>query len=131
MAKKLGLVLGIVFVLIGILGFMGTSLVGAEGTFETNTLHDLVHIITGLVFIFVAMKSVAKLGMVFKVFGIVYLLVAALGFMVGEGMVLGLLHVNGADNVLHLILGAVILFLGFKAGKSSGMSSSMPMGGNM
>ncbi len=128
MAKKLGLVLGIVFVLIGLLGFLKMSLVGPEGLFMTNTLHDLVHLITGLIFIFVAMKSVDSLGIVFKVFGIIYLVVAILGFMVGEGMVLGILNVNGADNVLHLILGVVILFFGFKFGKKE-MSSMPPMGG--
>ena len=133
MAKKLGLILGIVFVLVGILGFMGTGIVGPEGMFMTNTLHDLVHLVTGLVFIIVALKAVDSVGVVFKVFGIVYLLVAILGFMMvgenGMGSILGLLDVNSADNWLHLVLGVVILALGFKVGKKAMSASSMPMGG--
>ena len=51
MAKTLGWVFGIVFVLVGILGMAGTGLVGETGTFMTNTSHDVVHLVTGILFI--------------------------------------------------------------------------------
>jgi hypothetical protein len=59
-----------------------------------------------------------------KVFGIVYALVAIVGFVQGD-TVLSIISVNGADNVLHVVLAIVFLWLGFSKGSSS--SSSMPM----
>jgi len=133
MAKKIGLVLGVVFLFIGILGFVGTPIVGAEGILLTNTLLALVYVISGLIFIIVTLKATDSLGVVFKVFGMLYLIVAILGFFVigdsGTGMILGLIDVNGAGNIFHVILGVLILILSFKVGKGSRMSTGMPIGG--
>jgi hypothetical protein len=124
MAKKLGLVLGIVFLLVGILGFVNNPLVGSvDSLFATNTVHDLVHVITGLLFIFVALKNTSKVGITLKVFGVVYLLVAILGFLAvdatGQGEVLGFLTVNSADNWLHVVLAIVVFAGGVLAGKEA------------
>ena len=53
--------------------------------------------------------------MFFKIFGIVYALVAVLGFMKGNGLVLGMISNNTADTWLHVVLAVVMLFLGFGA----------------
>jgi hypothetical protein len=124
MAKKLGLVLGIVFLLVGVLGFVNNPLVGSlDSLFATNTAHDLVHVITGLLFIFIALKNTAKIGITLKVFGVVYLLVAILGFLAvdatGQGTVLGFLALNSADNWLHVVLAIVVFAGGVLAGKES------------
>lgn len=126
MAKKIGLTLGIVFLLLGILGFVNNPLVGStDSLFATNTAHDIVHVITGLLFIFVALKNTAKVGITLKIFGIVYLLVAILGFLAvdatGAGTVLGFLTVNSADNWLHVVLAIVVFAGGVLAGKESSM----------
>lgn len=131
MAKKIGLLFGIVFVLVALLGFMGTGIVGDMGVFHTDMMHNVVHLIVGLVFIFVALKAADSMGMTMKIFGAIYLILAVLGFLMvgsGTGSLLGLIEINGADNYLHLVLGIVILFFGMKAGKGSSMSSSS-MGG--
>jgi hypothetical protein len=49
----------------------------------------------------------------FRVFGVVYALVAALGFYVGNGMLLGLVSNNMADVWLHVAVAAASLALGF------------------
>ena len=130
MAKKTGWVLGIIFILAGVLGFMGTSFIGDMGTFHTNTLLSVVHVVTGLIFILVAAKSADSMGKTCKILGIIYIIIALLGFFVigddGMGAVLGFLHVNGATNILHIVLGIVALALGFKSGRGSSMPS---MGG--
>jgi hypothetical protein len=47
---------------------------------------------------------------------VVYLLVAVLGFLVvdetGKGMILNLVAINKADNLLHLVLGVVLIGAG-------------------
>jgi len=114
MAKTLALVFGIVFVVVGLLGFVGgLGIVGPLGIFQTNTLHDLVHLVSGLVFLAVAFWAPAKSSTTLVIFGIVYLLVTVLGF----AGTLGFLSVNTADNYLHLLLGVVILIAGLSTRK--------------
>lgn len=124
MAKKLGLVIGIVFLLLGILGFINNPLVGSlESIFATNTAHDIVHVVTGLLFIIIALKNTAKVGITLKIFGVIYLLVAILGFLAvdatGSGTVLGVLAVNTADNWLHVVLAIVVFAAGVLAAKET------------
>lgn len=113
MAKKIALLLGIVFVLVGLLGFVPNPIVGMAGIFETDMLHNLVHILFGIILIVAAKKGAAMLWL--KVLGVVYLLLAILGFlMVPEGgMLLGLVHANAADHWLHVVLGIVLVLAGF------------------
>ena len=48
-----------------------------------------------------------------KIIGAVYGLVTILGLIVGPGMLLGIVHINAADNWLHVFLTIVILGAGF------------------
>ncbi len=133
MAKKLAMIFGVVFVLVGLLGFINNPIVGAEGIFNTNMLHNIAHLLIGIVLILVAKKeSTAVLWM--KIFGAVYLLLAVLGFMVvskGGDMILNLVAVNAADNWLHVVLGVVLLIVGFMAGKSTTQGPAMNSSSNM
>ncbi len=133
MAKKLAMIFGVVFVLVGLLGFINNPIVGAEGIFNTNMLHNIAHLLIGIVLILVAKKeSTAVLWM--KIFGAVYLLLAVLGFMVvskGGDMILNLVSTNAADNWLHVVLGVVLLIVGFMAGKSTTQGPAMNSSSNM
>lgn len=115
------MVFGVVFLVIGVLGFVPgiTSNGHLLGIFEVDTLHNIIHVLTGVLAL-VFMKKNAK--MFFKVFGVVYLLVTILGFVM-SGDILGLMMVNTADNLLHLVVSAVALWLGFR--KEGAMA--MPM----
>jgi hypothetical protein len=46
----------------------------------------------------------------FTVFGLIYFIVAIVGFFNNGNLFI--MHVNLADNILHLVLGVVFLFLG-------------------
>lgn len=111
-ATTLARIFGVVFVAIGVLGFVpGITTDGSLlGIFEVNALHNLIHIITGVAALAMAGSS-AK--MFFKVFGVVYLLVTIIGFLQGD-TVLGLIGVNMADNLLHLVIAGAALYFGFK-----------------
>jgi hypothetical protein len=128
MAKTFALIFGAVFVLVGLLGFIGSPIVGMEGIFKTNTLHDIVHLLIGVVLLLVAMKAPAASAKWLKIFGAIYLVLAVLGLVMipAGGDLLGLVTMNTADHWLHVVLGIVLLLVGFTAGKQgSAPSSSM------
>jgi hypothetical protein len=119
MAKKLAVIFGIIFVIVGILGFVPNPLVGATGTFMTDTIHNIVHLLIGVVLL-IAAKSASASTMWLKIFGVVYLLLFIDG-LIQPDKLLGFIMANGADTWLHLVLGIVLLGAGFMGGKS-GMS---------
>ena len=111
MTAKMGaLVLGVVFVLVGMAGFFPNPLVGPTGIFVTNPMHDYVHIGSGAVLILAGLTSFAKPGLLLV--GVIYAAVAALGFVMQEEMLFGLIHVNDADRYLHVGLALVLLAAG-------------------
>jgi len=126
MIKNLAWVFGIVFVVAGVLGWVPGITSGGLllGIFEVDTVHNIVHLATGLVFIWGAMASSATNSMVFKVVGVVYAIVAVVGLVQGD-TVLGLISTNMADHLLHVVLAVVILYIGFgMKGEKKMMSES-------
>jgi hypothetical protein len=121
MTNKILMTLGVVLILVGILGFFNDPILGI---FEVDTLHNIIHLASGILAVIFA-RNASQAMMFGKVFGIVYALVAIIGF-VQSDTVLNLITVNMADNVLHVVLAIVFLWIGFSKGGSSS-SSSMPM----
>ena len=109
--KKTAMILGWILLILGILGFISNPLVGANGLFVTDGVHNLIHLITGAILLWAAYKAMGNAAMWLKVFGIIYLLIAILGFF--SSSVLGMV-MNGADNWLHLVLAVIFLWVGFK-----------------
>lgn len=129
MVQKLAWVFGIVFVAIGVLGFVpgATSNGMLLGIFEVDGLHNAIHLLSGIAAIAAAWGSAAYARLYFKVFGVVYGLVTVVGFLQGD-TVLGLFMVNTADNLLHLVIAAAALWIGFgmkEEGTSMGMGSGV------
>lgn len=114
MVQKLAWIFGVVFVVIGVLGFVPgvTSNGMLFGIFEVDGLHSAIHLLSGIVAIAAAWGSAAYARLYFKVFGVVYGLVTIVGFLQGD-TVLGLFMVNTADNLLHLVIAAAALWIGF------------------
>lgn len=115
--KTASVIIGIIFIAVGLLGFFPNPIVGAnDAVFHTDVVHNMVHIISGILFLIIAFAAPAQAGLFLKVFGIVYLFLGVLGlFTIGsEGMteLLGFLPVNGADNYLHVGLGILIFLAG-------------------
>ncbi|MDB4992531.1 MAG: hypothetical protein JWL75_776 [Parcubacteria group bacterium] len=128
MAKKLAVVFGVIFVLVGILGFVSNPLVGPTGLFQTDTLHNLVHLLIGVILLVVAMSAPAASALWLKIFGVIYLVLTVLGFLLipSGGMLLGLVTMNTADHILHLVLGVVLIAASMMSNNSSS-SSTMAM----
>lgn len=117
--KTASAILGIIFIAVGILGFIDNPIIYDSDTaiFHADTLHNSVHLVSGVLFLIFALAAPASAGGFLKFFGFIYLLLGVLGLInigtSGMGKLLGFLHVNGADNLLHVGLGIVILLAGF------------------
>jgi hypothetical protein len=116
MIKTMANVFGVVFLLVGILGFVpGVTDNGhLLGVFHVNTAHNLVHIVSGIAALVAAGISYRAARNYFRIFGVIYALVAVLGFVTGgTEPLLGIIANNEADNWLHVAIAAVSLALGF------------------
>jgi hypothetical protein len=117
-AQWFAYLIGAILVVVGIIGFLadgsfdtGNGVTGDKllGLFEVNGIHNLIHIASGAFLLAVAPKrSTAKAGVL--AFGVIYGVVTIIGLIDGED-VLGLIPVNGLDNVLHIILTAGALLI--------------------
>jgi hypothetical protein len=112
LAQVYALTLGVVLVAVGVLGFIvepsfaiGDS--AQRGTliaFDINGWHNVVHVLSGVVGIALA-GTAAKARLFCIGYGVVYTLVAVLGFVVGDGgLLLSIIPINTADNLLHLAI---------------------------
>jgi len=120
-------VVGAVLVAAGIVGFFYSSAFGTPGNTElvfgllgVNGWHNLVHLATGALGLAV-MGSVASARTYALVLGVVYVALAIWGVIIGSGQsILGIVPINGPDDLLHLLLG----ILGVAAGVASARKAS-------
>jgi hypothetical protein len=117
MAKTIATILGVAFILVGIIGFVSPGFLGTH----LSTTHNLVHIISGAVALYFGLSASLSAARTFDiVFGIVYALLGVCGFALGSGpdrmfealSSLGL-HLGTMDHIVHILLGVVFLIGGF------------------
>src|SRR5205814_9544862 len=98
MAKTHAHLFGVVFLLIGILGFVPAVAPNEMllNIFHVNAAHIAVHLPTGIVALLAGMAGVGASKTFFKIFGVVYGLVAALVFVAADGTLLCLSSNNPA-----------------------------------
>ena len=114
MAKTIALLLGVGLVLLGVGGFVPNPIVGTDGMFITNQMHDFVHIGTGVVLIVAAVLGMSKLALLLV--GLAYGGLAAAGFVLKQEMLFGMINVSQNDTYLHIGLALVSLVSGFLFG---------------
>lgn len=120
MVRTFTMALGVVLLLVGVLGFVLVPTSGLLlGVFAVNGTHNIIHVVTGILAIAAAYGGQSRLFC--QIFGIVYLAVGALGLIAADanGMLLGLVHINMADNILHLLIGAGSAYFGFATQKTT------------
>ncbi len=121
-AKKAAITFGVIFALVGLMGLLGGfGLVGPNGVFATDTMHDWVHLGSGIVFLIVAFAAPAYSAMALMIFGVVYGLVAIMGLASGDDLVAGML-VNDADDGLHVVLALGTFIAGYLGRKTNLLS---------
>ncbi|MGC1177069.1 MAG: DUF4383 domain-containing protein [Candidatus Saccharimonadales bacterium] len=119
MIKNLAILFGVVFLLVGFLGFIpalspehSDGMRYLLGIFMVGGVHNIIHLLSGALALAGGMSSEKYAQLYFRVFGSVYALVTVVGF-IQKTTVLGIFHVNTADNFLHLVLAVAILGVGF------------------
>jgi Domain of unknown function (DUF4383) len=115
MLKIAATIFGAAFLIAGLLGFVPAAAPNGMlfGILHINAAHNIVHLLTGAVALFAAYSGVRASQLFFQVFGVIYGLVAILGFMAGDRHILGIIANNLADAWFHVIVAAVSLYLGF------------------
>jgi hypothetical protein len=116
MIKKVAMVFGVVFILIGVLGFVPGITTGDGlllGIFHVNAVHNIIHLLSGIVALAAGTSTERNSKMYFQIFGVVYALVAVLGFVYQGNDILGLVASNMADTFLHVLIAVVALYFGF------------------
>jgi hypothetical protein len=113
-AQVYALVIGATLTVAGIVGFFynasfgsgnGTSRDAVLGILDVNGWHNVVHIASGAVGLLVARSYGGSRAYALGL-GAVYLVVALLGFLAGDGgEIFSLVPVNTEDNFLHLLIG--------------------------
>lgn len=127
--RYFALIYGIVFLLVGIAGFVPglvTQMEGAAeqgvagshgylfGLFPVNFLHNLVHIAFGIAG-FVAYRTFSSARLYAKVVAISYAVLMVFGLIPGLNTLFGLVPLYGHDVWLHAVLAAVAAYFGFFA----------------
>jgi hypothetical protein len=112
MAKTVCKILGVVFLLVGVIGFVKSDLLGAHLT----TPHNVVHLASGAIALYLGFAGSLSAARAFcLVFGVVYLALGILGMAMGVApdrtWMVGPLHFGQADHGIHILLG-VIFFAG-------------------
>lgn len=115
MANKICTILGIVFLLVGVIGFVMPNLLGAH----LSLVHNVIHLVSGALALWLGVKGTPSAAKTFCiVFGAVYLLLGIAGFVAGSGdmrilaILPGQLELGTMDHAIHVLLGVVFLIGG-------------------
>ena len=127
MAKRICTILGIGFLLVGIIGFFARDFLGTH----LSITHTIIHLASGAVALYLGLKgTLAQARLFCIVFGIVYALLGVCGFLLGSSsspsagvpgpqddrlfkLIPGVLELGTPDHILHILLGLIFLVGGF------------------
>lgn len=123
--QKAAKAVGAVFLLIGVLGFIPgitsnfstMEFAGHEsgarllGLFQVSVLHNIVHLLFGVAGILMA-RTFSGARTYLLGGGAIYLVLFLYGLLVGQRSAANFVPLNGADDLLHLVLGIGMIGIG-------------------
>jgi hypothetical protein len=135
--RGFAMVAGAVLVILGIAGAIGNPIVGrpeSTGLFVTGFGHDLVHLVTGALFLHVGValngrnRAYGLVGL-----GIFYVVTGSLSLISGDLFGLYDAPTSGLDQLAHLLLGVAAVVIGWMGRgverREYGRSASRPLRG--
>ena len=135
--QKVTLVISVIFLVVGIAGFIpGITtnydqllLAGHEsealllGVFQVSILHNLVHLLYGVVGIVLARTAIgARNYLIWG--GVIYLVLWLYGLFIDQESAVNFVPLNSADSWLHLVLGLGMVVLGVVFGRTRATATS-------
>lgn len=124
MAKTIATILGVGFILAGLLGIIAPGILGLH----TSMTHNLVHLLSGAAALYFGLRGTYAAARTFNLaFGAVYLLLGVVGFLAGSeqaaspdmpGMspdsrllkiIPGTFELGTPDHIVHILLGLIFL----------------------
>ncbi|HKP87103.1 MAG TPA: DUF4383 domain-containing protein [Blastocatellia bacterium] len=126
MAKTIATLVGVVFILVGICGFLAPGLLGAH----LSPAHNVVHLVSGAASLYFGLKgTLAQARLFCIIFGIVYGLLGVVGLVAGAAgepgvapmahdahllkLLPGTLEFGTVDHYIHILIGVLYLIGGF------------------
>ena len=123
--QKAALAVGIVFLAVGVLGFIPGVTANYRllslwshhsdalllGLFQVSILHNVVHLLFGVLGL-VSARTSERARSYLVIGGVIYLVLFVYGLVIGQDSAANFVPVNTADDVLHLILGVGMIGLG-------------------
>lgn len=130
---ELGLIISIGFLAVGILGFIpgitthysDIQFAGHDsdakllGVFQVSVLHNLVHLLFGVVGLFLCRTGAGARAFLVGG-GLIYLVLTLYGFLISEGSGWNFVPVDRAGNLLHLGLGLAMVTFGLLPERTRG-----------
>ncbi len=121
MAKTVALIFGIIYTLVGIIGFL-PALGGTFGMapsallniFSINALHNVVHLVIGVGALIVS-GTEEKAAPFLRTFGYILILIAIVGFFWKNPF--NILPIGGPDVWLHLVTGLIFVWAGMTSAR--------------
>lgn len=132
--RYFALIYGLVFLLVGIAGFIpGLAQPAGEGMshgmllglFPVNAVHNLVHIGFGI-WGLAAYRSLTGARLYARVVAVIYAVLAVMGLIPGLQTLFGLVPLYGHNIWLHAVLAAVAAYFGWIARPSGEASTPRP-----
>ena len=130
MARMYAIVVGVVLVAVGLLGFISNPIVSNSDTaiFRVNAIHNIVHLLTGAAALAIGfgIRDRLQQANALIVLGVAYALVLVLTLV--SPTLFGLFGdapVNVADHVLHLALAVASIAIGYMGRTASPMRPAM------
>ncbi|GGP15682.1 DUF4383 domain-containing protein [Nonomuraea glycinis] len=127
------LVVGVVFLLVGILGFIPGITTGYGsmrfaghhseayllGIFQVSILHNIVHLLFGIAGVLMS-RAVSTARTFLVGGGIIYLILWLYGLLIGKASTANFVPLNTADDWLHFLLGVGMIALGLLLSRRRG-----------
>jgi hypothetical protein len=137
--QLVAVVAGVVFLAVGVLGFVPgvttefdtMTFAGHEseamllGVFQVSVLHNVVHLLFGVVGLVLGLRSVGAARAFLVGGGFVYLALWLYGLLIDHDSTANFVPVNGADQWLHLGLAVGMIVLGALPGTRAATESDV------
>lgn len=122
--RLLGVFVGIIFLLVGLFGFFvatpfpfATTQGGVLiGLFGVNGALSSIHVVVGAILVLCALSGVLSAKIAGILIGVGVFAFGLFGWIVAHTAV-NIFALNGGDNLLHFLAGAVLLIVGFGSDK--------------